>query len=221
MQSRPEDYTHHARKPEVGESRGVYILLRTDQRSRLSFETFIYCNYGRPGVGTMFAKTMKSYLNEHALRLVVDDQWFIAFFRQKTWKRFRNHTDKLLRSVKQPTYFSVKRFSKDMKEFQPVWYQNGQAQGPHSYLNETKGPVDGDVEEWYEKVRGLDVAKAIKSGLHYEKTSIPMGPNAWGRGSRVVRIEEGKQKASDAPFFEAPWLYLFEAQAISPKTDKD
>lgn len=134
------------------------------------------CTLDHDAIGEVTARTWESQLlQETYVHVPTPQAWLKSLFMKDTWKDINQVIKQVPRPVGRPHFFIAQRWIDNQRMFEFVDYVNFLAAKPeHQVLNDREGPVKGDVDTWFKRVRKIDVQKAVRTGLFM--TERQLGP---------------------------------------------
>ncbi|KAJ4301750.1 hypothetical protein N0V90_003843 [Kalmusia sp. IMI 367209] len=128
-----------------------------------------FCEISTESITPMRVKTWEFSYSSPSIWTEVHMHWIVAFFRKDTWDRLgeviQNDLLRIPRPVGQPPVFYAHRYlsSAGFGEFRAVRYEHGKPQDTSLQAKADEVPPDLPVEEWFRRMRDLDVRRAVAS----------------------------------------------------------
>ncbi|KAL5462743.1 hypothetical protein PMIN07_004763 [Paraphaeosphaeria minitans] len=123
---------------------------------------------------------------------------------KNTWKTIDQTIKKIPRPVGSPRLFVAQRWFNSQRGFEFVEYVKGLAVKPeHQLLNDREGPVKGDVDAWFKRVRKIDLQKAVQSGQFVKRPKLGPRSEVLGHAIAWAPIDEDMTDAEEVDHEDA------------------
>ncbi|KAL5440395.1 hypothetical protein PMIN05_004941 [Paraphaeosphaeria minitans] len=163
------------------------------------------CTINYDTIGKVRARTWESeVLKETHIYTPVAEDWLKSLFMKNTWKTIDQTIKKIPRPVGSPRLFVAQRWFNSQRGFEFVEYVKGLAVKPeHQLLNDREGPVKGDVDAWFKRVRKIDLQKAVQSGQFVKRPKLGPRSEVLGHAIAWAPIDEDMTDAEEVDHEDA------------------
>ncbi|KAF2451231.1 hypothetical protein P171DRAFT_467855 [Karstenula rhodostoma CBS 690.94] len=163
------------------------------------------CTLDHDAIGDVVARTWESEVfGETYMYTPTPEAWLKSLFMKDSWKDIIRVIKQVPKPVGRPHLFFAQRWIDNQRGFEYVEYVDGHAVRPeHRVLNDREGPVRGDVDGWFKRVRRDDLRKAVRTRLFVTERQLGPRFEILGKAIAVAPLDEEMLEAEEESDGEA------------------